>query len=98
MVNVPPVSGCIPEAIGFSHLGRVTRLLGRARGIPPGPSAWPFAPVAAVPELVLLLHAASRPLAPDRAKAAPPVRARNSRRVAAERRSLGCMGSPILTD
>src|SRR3954451_1634063 len=89
----------MPDGIGCSHSGRVTRPAGRASGRPPGP---PFSPaeLTVLPAvLVELLHAARRPLAPDRANAAPPVRARNSRRVAArERRSFGCMGSPILTD
>src|SRR6476659_10957511 len=98
IVNSPPVSGFIPDGIGCSHSGSLTRRFGRARGRPPGPTFWP-AELTVLPAVVVeLLHAARSPLAPERANAAPPVRARNSRRVAAERRSLGCMGSPILTD
>src|SRR3954469_22502099 len=98
MLNSPPVSGLRPEAMGCSYRGRVTGTFGRARGSPSGFWLFDPAPVPPPAAVVLLLQAASRLPAPDRANAAPPVRARKSRRVAAERRSLGCMVSPILTD
>src|SRR3954452_23699056 len=91
----------MPEAIGSSYRGRVTGTLGRASGRPSGLLAFGLPPlVAPPPVVVLLLHAARKLPAPVRANAAPPDRSRKSRRVAAKRRSFGCIVKPSrpLTD
>src|SRR3954471_17899418 len=94
MVNVPPVSGFIPDAIGASQRFIFTGWVGRASGMPPGPSGQPPAPVPAVPADVLLLQAARMPEMLESDSAAPPDRRRNSRRVPPTRRSFGCIKAP----
>src|SRR5256885_6465235 len=97
MLNVPPVSGFIPDGIGASHRAILTGWVGRASGMPPGPSGQPEALVPAVPALVLLLQAARMLEMPETESAAPPDRRRKSLRVAPKRRSFGCI-SPSRPD
>src|SRR5438876_5593234 len=90
MVNVPPVSGFIPDGIGDSQRFKVTGCVARASGIPPGPTGQPpAAPVPVVPAVVPLPQAARNPEMLESETAAPPARTSTSRRVY-PRGSLGC--------
>src|SRR4051794_14223023 len=94
MVNVPPVSGFIPDAIGASQRLSVTGWLGRASGMPPAPVGVP--PPAPLSAGVVVPQAARMPDMPESETAAPPDRRRKSRRVVARRRSFGCMKLSLL--
>src|SRR6185437_10075578 len=86
MVNVPPVSGFSPEAMGSSQRFSVTGCDARASGMPPGPTGQPPAALVLVPG-VLPPQAARKPGMLESEIAAPPARSSASRRVYP--RSLG---------
>src|ERR1700758_2319841 len=93
MVNVPPVSGFIPDAIGSSQRFSVMGWDARASGMPPGPTGQPpAAPVLVVPVVVPLPQAARRASAPERAPIAALALSRNWRLDV--RPSRGCMSPP----
>ena len=87
-VNVPPVSGWSPDAMGSSQRGRVTRLSGLASGRPPGPRSSPLAPVLSG-TLVELPQAASSGPAAEKATAAPAPFSRKFRLLSELGRSFG---------
>src|SRR3954454_16804952 len=94
MVNVPPLSGSMPDAIGASQRLSVTGCVGRASGMPPAPVGQP--PPAPFSAGVVVPQAARMPEMLESETAPPPDRRRKSRRVVARRRSFGFMKLSLL--